>query len=232
MVSETRFVNWEDITDTDGRFGIKNRAIFSTETPDLKSLIDSLDMMKDYQRTALIDGMHEAGNIIIAEQKRLISGKSKRLEQAIGHDGVGSYKESDIFNPVTLEKDNRSAYYIRCGYLEDAFETDKDGFNPGVIGLMYEFGRPGESNIAKRQSKTVKQKRKRRKKIRVSSKRKNAKGWKYSEAEPAEVEINKGIIVPVPHVRRGFDNKVEEAVNAVAEVLEEAIEKSINGGGS
>lgn len=227
-MSETRFVNWYNITDTDGRFDYKNRAIFSTETPDLKKLIGSLNMMKDYQRDALRDGMHEAGNIIIAEQKRLISGKSKRLEQAIGHDGVGTYKRLEIFNPVTLEKENRIAYYIRCGYLEDAFETDNDGFNPGVIGLMYEFGRPGKSDISKRQSKTVKQKRKRRKKIPVRSNRKNAKGWKYSEAVPTEVEISKGMIAPVPHIRRGFDNKKEEAAELLFRELENAIERAWN----
>jgi hypothetical protein len=70
----------------------------------------------------------------------------------------------------------------------------------------------------------MKQKRKRRKKVPVTSNRKNAKGWKYSEAKLTEVEINKGLIAPVPHVRRGFDNKVEEAVNAAADILEKAIE--------
>lgn len=224
-MKKARLLSWESIQE--GKT-LSAGTVFSTETPDLKSLIDALDMMEDYQRNALIEGMHEAGDIIVEEQRRLIRNKSNRLANAIDREGVGTYKRQKVFNPVTLEKDTRQAYYVRCGYLEDAFETDAHGFNPGIIGTMYEFGRPGKSDATRRQSKTVRQKRKRRKKIPVSSKRKNAKGWKYSEAEPTEVEINKGLIVPVPHIRRGFDNVVEKAAEAVANKVEQALEKAWN----
>ena len=92
-----------------------------------------------------------------------------------------------------------------------------------LSGLPMSSADPGKA--LQRSGGTMKQTRKRRKKIPVSSKRKNAKDWKYSEAEPTEVTIKKGAIAPVPHVRRGFDNKVEEAVNAVAQELETALDE-------
>ena len=97
----TRLLTWDDIEYTDGRFGLKNRAVFSTEMPDLKSMIDDLDMMVEEQLEALINGMHEAGDIIVEEQKRLIRNKSERLADAIKHDGVGFYEHS-VFYSSTL----------------------------------------------------------------------------------------------------------------------------------
>ena len=117
------------------------------------------------------------------------------------------------------------------GYQSDSFKVGSgDKYwqkeSAGIIGMTYEFGRPGESR--QRSGETMKQKRKRRKKIPVRSNRKNAKGWKYSEAVPTEVEISKGMIAPVPHIRRGFDNKKEEAAELLFRELENAIERAWN----
>ena len=197
--------------------------VFHSDLPDLKKLISQLDAMDEKANQAIRSGVNKAGDIILAEQKRLISSHDvgKRLSKALK-------KGQLYFN-------KKGTAVITTGYQSDSFNVGSgDKYwqkeSDGIIGLTYEFGRPGQS--PQRSGKTMKQKRKRRKKVSVSSKRKNAKGWKYSEADLTEVTIKKGAIAPVPHVRRGFDNKVEEAVNAVAEILEEAIEKSINGGGS
>ena len=180
--------------------------MYSSELPDLKGLMSKLDAMNEESNKAIRKGINRGGDIILAEQKRLISGKSGRLEKAFKKSKLIVGKKGDVG--------------ISTGYQEDSFNTQASHGKKywqkesvGVIGLTFEFGRPGES--PQRSGKTMKQTRKRKKN-------------KKSEAVPTEVEINKGLIVPVPHIRRGFDNKVEEAVNATAEELESAIDKVMN----
>lgn len=180
--------------------------IFTSELPDLKGLMGKLDAMDEESNKAIRKGIDRGGNVILAEQKRLIRGKSKRLEKAL--------KKSKLI------VGKKGTVGVSTGYQEDCFSTEESHGeqywkkeSDGVMGLTYEFGRPGES--PQRSGKTMKQKRKRKKN-------------KKSDAVLTEVEINKGLIVPVPHVRRGFDNKIEEAVNATAEELESAIDKVMN----
>ena len=40
-----------------------------------------------------------------------------------------------------------------------------------------------------------------------------------------EVEVLKGTIQPQPHIRRGFDNKVNEAVKGVIESVDSELKK-------
>lgn len=190
--------------------------MFNSELPDIRSMINKLNAFDEKANKAIRDGINKGGDIILAEQKRLISTQKvgKRLSKAL--------KKSRL----TVSK--KHFVSVSTGYQEDSFNVgagDKywQKESDGIIGLTYEFGRPGQS--PQRSGETMKQKRKRRKKVPSSSNRKNAKGWKYSEAEPTEVTIKKGAIAPVPHVRRGFDNKVEEAVNAVAQELETALDE-------
>lgn len=192
--------------------------VFHSELPDIRSMIKKLDAFDERANKVIRDGINRGGDIILAEQRRLIGSQKvgKRLSKAI--------KKSRL----TVSKKNKKFVSVSMGYQEDSFNVGSgDKYwqkeSDGIIGLTYEFGRPGQS--IQRSGKTMKQKRKRRKKIPVSSKRKNAKGWKYSEAELTDVEIKKGSIVPVPHIRRGFDNKIEEAVNAVAQEFENVIEE-------
>lgn len=189
--------------------------VFHSDLPDLKKLIKQLDVMDEKANQAIRRSVGKAGDMILAEQKHLISQHAvgKRLSKAL--------KKGKIYT------DKKGTVGVSIGYQPDSFNVGSgDKYwqkeSDGVIGMTYEFGRPGQS--PQHSGKTMKQKRKRRKKVPVTSNRKNAKGWKYSEAKLTEVEINKGLIAPVPHVRRGFDNKVEEAVNAAADILEKAIE--------
>lgn len=189
--------------------------IFHSELPDIKAMINKLDAFDEKANKAIRDGINKGGDVILAEQKRLISTKKvgKRLAKAL--------KKSRVY------MNKNGVLGVKIGYQEDSFNVGSGNKywqkeSDGIIGLTYEFGRPGQSS--QRSGKTMKQKRRRREKIPARSKRKNAKGWKYSDAKLTEVDISKGAIVPVPHVRRGFDNKAEQA----AEVVVREIEKALN----
>lgn len=155
---------------------------FSMNFDSLNDLIKKLDMFDEKQNAAVLSAMHKAGTMIEREQRRLISSKSKRL--------AGAIKQGKVY--VT----RRGAVGVTVGYQDDAFETYSDGFNPGIIGTMFEFGRPGQSD-ARRRSKSMKQVR------------------KDKEGKEKEVTISKGKIDPEPHIRRGFDNVKEQAVQMV-----------------
>ena len=155
--------------------------MFSSTLPDLKGLMKKLDAMNEKQNSAMIKGINKGADVILAEQKRLISAKSKRLENAL--------KKSRVI----ISKNKVS---VASGYQADAFSGEN---SIGVMGMTYEFGRPGKSRG--RDKETMKQTR-------------------HGE----EVDVKKGLIVPVPHVRRGFDNKVEEAADACIETVEEVLD--------
>lgn len=164
--------------------------VFQTDLPDLQGFMRELDMLNDNVNQSARKGMKKGADIIMKEQQRQISGKSGRCAKAI--------KKSKVYTT------KKGAIGVTTGYQADAFCEDADGFNPGVVGTMFEFGRPGQSRG--RTGKTMKQKRKRRKN-------------KNSPAVPTEVEISKGIISAVPHLRRGFDQKINEAVDTVIEFV-------------
>lgn len=196
VYGEPRKVSFKDLNDN-----VKaDHEFFQMDFSDLQVLIEKLKLFEsELHREILIDAMHEAAEMITAEQKRLISGTSERLAEHIRYDGVGvMYKH---YYSIKDGKITKGVVYIRCGYLEDDWETDADGFNPGLIGTMFEFGRPGQSDDSRRQSKTMKQVR-------------NGK----------EVTVSKGEIQPVPHIRRGFDNVKDQAVLMVIESVMNALD--------
>lgn len=156
---------------------------FSMNFDSLNDLIKKLDMFDEKQNAAVLSAMHKAGTMIEREQRRLISSKSKRL--------AGAIKQGKVY--VT----RMGAVGVTVGYQDDAFKTDSEGFNPGIIGTMFEFGRPGQSYDERRQSESMKQVR------------------KDKEGKEKKVTISKGKIDPEPHIRRGFDNVKEQAVQMV-----------------
>ena len=168
---------------------------FSMDFSDLGQLIKELDMFDEKQNTAVLNAIHKAGDMIEAEQKRLAPDFLKEY-----------IKKGRVY--LTKQKNNNSVG-ITVGYQSDVFKTDENGFNPGIIGTMHEFGRPGQSDDARRKSETMKQTRK-------------IKGVKK------EVIINKGKIDPVPHIRRGFDNVKEQAVQMVIDSVMSELEKIFN----
>lgn len=178
---------------------------FSMDFSDLQELIDRLIKLDLNYNDIIIEGMHKAADMITREQKRLISSKSTKLAEAIDYDGVGTNKTT-YYSPSKLDKVTREVVYIRCGYLEDAFDEDADGFNAGIVGTMYEYGRPGKSDDSRRMSKTMTQVR-------------NGK----------EVEVSKGTIQPQPHIRRGFDNVKERAVETVIDSIMKELDKAFSG---
>lgn len=178
---------------------------FTMDLSDLQDLIERLMFFEDEYFDVIIEGMHKAADVILREQKRLISSKSTKLAEAIDYDGIGT-NTTTYYSPSKMENITRDIVYIRCGYLEDAFDEDADGFNAGIVGTMYEYGRPGKSNDSRRMSKTMTQVR-------------NGK----------EVEVSKGTIQPQPHIRRGFDNVREKAVEIVIDTIMQELDKAFNG---
>jgi hypothetical protein len=161
--------------------------MFSSELPDLQSMIKKLDMFDENVNQNVRNTMNSASNEILNEQKRLILTKSKKLADAISCSGVYTTKKSVIG--------------VKIGYQSGAFEDNGAGFNAGVIGTMYEFGRPGQSS-SQRSKTTMTQIR-------------NGK----------EVTVRKGTISAIPHIRRGFDNKVESAAKKIVEAVDKELKK-------
>lgn len=158
--------------------------IFSTNMPDLQSFIKELDLFDENVNRALRTAMHEAGNMICLAQRRLV--KSQRLAAAITTGQVYTTKKGSL--------------NISVGYQPEAFKTDGDGFNPGVVGMVTEFGRPGQS--PQRSGDTMKQTR---------------GGKKYT--------VKKGTIQPRPHIRPGFDSTKEAAAQKLINAYSAEINK-------
>ena len=160
--------------------------MFSTDMPDLESFIKQLDMFDENVNKALRTAMHEAGDMVCQAQKRLILSKSRRLSEAITTGRVYTTRDG--------------ALGITSGYQSGAFKTDSDGFNPGLVGVVTEFGRPGKS--AGRTGETMTQMR---------------NGKKYT--------VKKGTIQPYSHIRRGFDSVKEQAAQKLIYAYNAEIDK-------
>ncbi len=164
---------------------------FSMEMPDIQGFIKKLDMYDQRQNEALLTALHKVGDNMKQAQKRRIEGAK-----------VGD-KLSEYITCGAVYTTEKGSLGIRSGYQKEAFKPDSDGFNPGVVGMTWEFGRPGQS--PRRSGDTMTQTR-------------NGK----------KVTVKKGAIQPVPHIRAGFDDTVEQnvqtlinAVNAVTDKLGE-----------
>lgn len=165
----------------------------SCDFPNLDAFIKQLDLTKENVNKALRAAMYTGADMIKNEQKRLISGKSRRLSAAIDKSEIEVTKSGSL--------------KVTSGYQADTFETDDNGFNPGVVGMTYEFGRPGQSNNSRR--------------------RDSQRWWHYKNKNGKTVYMvqNKGAIQPVPHIRRGFDNVKGRAAQTVIEAYNREIDK-------
>lgn len=181
--------------------------VFNTEIPDIKEMIKKLDLLDEDVNKAIREAMHEGADIIMNEQKRLISDVSPKLADAIGKSNVYTTKKGDVG--------------ISVGYQQSAFKTDSEGFNPGVVGMTWEFGRPGTSS--QRSGETMKQVRRI-----IPNRKKGVRRKDWGEAVPTKIMVKKGRIQPHPHIRRGFDNKVHEAVQVVVSAVENEVKKAGN----
>lgn len=163
---------------------------FSTELPDLNGFIRELDLLDENVNEAVRDAMHEGNHVIAEEQHRLA-------------DETGIPFLAEHIREGELYATKSGGIGVTSGYMSEAFEKDAEGKNAGVIGLTYEFGRPGQSRT--RSKDTMKQTR-------------NGK----------TVEVSKGKISPRPHIRRGFDNKIREAADKTIKALERETGKVFN----
>lgn len=164
-------------------------ATFTSDMPDLESFIRELDLFDENVNKALRTAMHESGNMICLAQRRLV--KSQRLAAAISTSAVYTTKDG--------------ALGITSGYQSSAFKSDSDGFNPGLVGMVTEFGRPGES--PQRSDPET---------------NRRVKGKTY--------KVKKGTIQPYPHIRRGFDAVKDRAAQVLIDAYNAEIDKL--GGGN
>ena len=174
---------------------------FSAELPDIQGFIKDLDLLNENINKAVRDGLHKGADIILAEQKRLAPSKLNL---------------SDYISKGNVYVTKKGVLGVAVGYLSDAFVPDENNVNHGVIGALYEFGRPGKT--PERSGKEMEQKRKR-----IPNKSEKRKYWK--KAVPTRVKINKGTIQAQSHIRRGFDNVVEQAAQAVIDSISAELDK-------
>ena len=159
--------------------------IFKSDASCIQKLIQKLDLLDDEANAAVREGMKKGARIINEEQKRLISGTSPRLSDAIRVGKVYATK--------------KRIYKISTGYPPEAFP--KKGFSPGLVGMIFEFGRPGKKG-----------------------------GRKMTQNRNGEsVEVRIGSIQPVPHIRKGFDSKVGQATELTEAALTGAVNKLLEG---
>lgn len=177
----------------------------SCDFPDLDAFIKELDLMDERVNAALRRGLNAGADIIRDEQRRIILNKPP----APVKDGKTSRRISKGSLAKLAQAISKGSIYttrsgglgISTGYQNDAFRTDADGFNAGVVGMTYEFGRPGESTN-RRRSETMTQTR---------------HGRRF--------KVRKGAIQPVSHIRAGFDAAVNRAANEVIAEYEREMDK-------
>ena len=178
---------------------------FSTDMPDLEGFIRELDMFDENVNKALLVALHEAGNMICQVQKRMILSKPRAKPDRKSN--LRLVKLADAIKTSRVYTTKSGALGITSGYQAGCFKTDSEGFNPGLVGMVTEFGRPGTS--AQRSGEKKKKKRKR-----IPNKG-TAKRKDWQPAVPTEVEIDKGTIQPYPHIRRGFDAAKDRAAQVL-----------------
>lgn len=155
---------------------------FHSNIPDFSKFMKSLDLLDENVSKAAVKGIKKGADIIVNAQKRRISAKSQRLANAITKGSIYTTKKGSVG--------------ISTGYHAKAFKKDKDGFSAGMVGMVFEFGRPGQKGD------TMKQKR---------------------NGETVTVKI--GAVQPVPHIRAGFDEAVNSASQAVIDTVSAEIDK-------
>ena len=169
--------------------GGANAGFFQTDFPDIQGLIQELDLLDENINKAVRKALHKGADIILAEQRRLAP---HNLSHYISKGNIYTTKNGTLG--------------IAIGYMSDTFKEDENGFNAGVVGMTYEFGRPGNGVFEPfgidRSSPTM---------IQVRN--------------GEEVEVNKGTIQAEPHIRRGFDNVVEQAAQAVIDSISAELDK-------
>lgn len=150
---------------------------FQCRIPNIESFIDDLDRVRAELNPAIDEALDNGAELIMQEQRRIISQKSHRLSSYIKRKSSKTTK-------------GKMRYSI--GYIYD--ESTVDDVMPG---LVFEFGRPGKS--------------------------KN-RGTIEREVNGKTYEVRNGYIPEYSHIRRGFDNKIDEA----NEILDNTFSKVVD----
>ena len=150
--------------------------LFLTEFPDIQSFIKDLNLLDENVNKAVRTGLKKGANLILAEQKRLAP---KQLSEYISTGSIYTTKKGVLG--------------ITSGYQKEVFKTDEHGQNPGIAGMVKEFGRPGQSP--------------------------------ERSGDKDSIGRKKGVIQAEPHIRRGFDNVVDRAVQTVIDSINTEINK-------
>ena len=170
---------------------------FSMDIPDLQGLIKQLDMFDENQNKAVRKALHKIGKNIQQAQRQII------LSRKVGKKLAKHIKSSRVY--VT----KKGELGISRGYYDS--ETDDEGFNPLIVGMANEFGRPGQS----------------------SSRRQDKKRWWHYKSKTGKTVYmvqEKGAIQPLSHIRAGFDETLEQNVQLMVDAVNEVIDKT--GGGT
>lgn len=173
----------------------------SCDFPNLDAFIKQLDLTKENVNKALRAAMYESGKMIEQEQKRCILGAAYQKKEKKKGGGTLGERLAPHISVGKIFSTKKGVLGISSGYQDDAFAADSKGVKPGVLGMIWEFGRPGKSS-SYRSNENMKQKR-------------NGK----------RVTVKKGTIQPVPHIRRGFDNVKNRAAQTVIEAYNREIDK-------
>lgn len=169
--------------------GGANAGFFDMDLPDIQGFIQKLDLLDENINKAVRSALHKGADIILAEQRRL-----------------APHNLSHYISKGQIYTTKKGTLGIAIGYMSDTFHEDENGFNAGVVGMTYEFGRPGNGVFEPfgidRSSPTM---------IQVRN--------------GQEVEVHKGTIQPHPHIRRGFHNAAPQACQAVIDAIQNEIDK-------
>lgn len=217
----------------------------------LQSLVNKLDLLNNGVNQALRGAMHKAGNVILKEQRRLADetgvpflspaitvgqvkarvSKTKMLPwgETVNSDNVISitigYHENAFNYTDTARKQFRTHTVSRHGIVHDGdYWKQASKSKPGIIGMTYEFGRPGTSSAHGRNREDMEQVRRI-----IPNRKEGVKRRDWKEAVPTKIKVRKGRINPTPHIGRGFQNKLEPALGVVIGAVEAEIKKAENG---
>lgn len=141
--------------------------------------LKAIDLMDDAVASKAASALRNGANVIEAEQKRLISGRSSKLAGLIEAGKIKIRKKS-------------GEIVIEIGYSTEAIKA-------GFEGLIMEFGRPGKV-------------------------RKGVMRYPLSNGKTHKRKI--GRVEPTPHIRKGFDNKADEAAEMVLDELWQEVESA------
>ena len=153
---------------------------FQLEMPDLDGFIKELDLLNEQVSEAVREGMREGAQVVVQEQRA----------EAVA---AGIAFVADYIDVGDVYSTKRGSLGISTGFMPRAFEQH-DGKQPGVVGLTYEFGRPGPS-------------------------RNRSRDTMYQTRGGKIFRIKKGRINPRPFLRQGFDRKTGEASQKIIDCV-------------